>query len=146
MSKKSRSRGAAASGDDHEDLARPPPLQAVLLADSFTLKFRPITLERPKVLPASRILRQGRLETLCSLRGSLSKLCCCPFAGVAAAGAHADDRVHAHMAGVGGGGRGLRLPLRALPPGQGIPGQVRVGREGWRREHVRHGRRVARRH
>ncbi|PAN08511.2 hypothetical protein PAHAL_1G441300 [Panicum hallii] len=54
MSKKSRSRGGggagAAAGDDHEDLARPPPLQAVLLADSFTLKFRPITLERPKVL------------------------------------------------------------------------------------------------
>lgn len=25
------------------------PLQAVLLADSFTQKFRPITLERPKV-------------------------------------------------------------------------------------------------
>ncbi|KAG2662455.1 hypothetical protein PVAP13_1KG538800 [Panicum virgatum] len=51
MSKKSRSRGGGgASGDDHEDLARPPPLQAVLLADSFTLKFRPITLERPKVL------------------------------------------------------------------------------------------------
>lgn len=57
--KKSRSRGGggAAAGDDHEDLARPPPLQAVLLADSFTLKFRPITLERPKVLllPASQI-------------------------------------------------------------------------------------------
>ena len=140
MSKKSRSRGAAASGDDHEDLARPPPLQAVLLADSFTLKFRPITLERPKVLPASRILHQDHLETP-------YELCCCfLFAGVAAAGAHADDRVHAHMAGVGGGGRGLRLLLRALPPGQGIPGQVRVGREGWRREHVRHGRRVARRH
>ncbi|XP_066328817.1 uncharacterized protein [Miscanthus floridulus] len=52
--KKSRNRGggggAAASGDGHDDLARPPPLQAVLLADSFTLKFRPITLERPKVL------------------------------------------------------------------------------------------------
>ncbi|XP_062220686.1 uncharacterized protein LOC133920062 [Phragmites australis] len=49
--KKSRSGGAAAiSGDDPEDLSRSPPLQAVLLADSFALKFRPITLERPKVL------------------------------------------------------------------------------------------------
>ncbi|KAL6912281.1 hypothetical protein ACP4OV_001086 [Aristida adscensionis] len=42
--------GAGAAGDDREDLSRPPPLQAVLLADSFTLKFRPITLKRPKVL------------------------------------------------------------------------------------------------
>ncbi|KAI4294766.1 hypothetical protein MLD38_040912 [Melastoma candidum] len=37
------------SSDDPEELARVP-LQAVLLADSFTTKFRPITLERPKVL------------------------------------------------------------------------------------------------
>uniref|UniRef100_A0A0D9VJY3 Translation initiation factor eIF2B subunit epsilon n=1 Tax=Leersia perrieri TaxID=77586 RepID=A0A0D9VJY3_9ORYZ len=41
--------GGAAAGDDPDDLSRSP-LQAVLLADSFTLKFRPITLERPKVL------------------------------------------------------------------------------------------------
>ena len=68
--KKSRNRGggggAAASGDGHDDLARPPPLQAVLLADSFTLKFRPITLERPKVLdalPASQIPHQHYLVT-----------------------------------------------------------------------------------
>ncbi|PKA49916.1 Mannose-1-phosphate guanylyltransferase 1 [Apostasia shenzhenica] len=37
------------SSDDPEELARTP-LQAVLLADSFAQKFRPITLERPKVL------------------------------------------------------------------------------------------------
>ncbi|CAM8898425.1 unnamed protein product [Rhodiola kirilowii] len=35
--------------EDPEDLARVP-LQAILLADSFAQKFRPITLERPKVL------------------------------------------------------------------------------------------------
>lgn len=35
--------------DEVEDLARVP-LQAILLADSFTTKFRPITLECPKVL------------------------------------------------------------------------------------------------
>jgi hypothetical protein len=36
-------------GDDSDDLTRPPPLQAILLADSFTLKFRPITLDtRPE--------------------------------------------------------------------------------------------------
>ncbi|KAK9292183.1 hypothetical protein L1049_020143 [Liquidambar formosana] len=35
--------------EDQEDLARVP-LQAILLADSFATKFRPITLERPKVL------------------------------------------------------------------------------------------------
>ncbi|KAH7669778.1 translation initiation factor eIF-2B subunit epsilon protein [Dioscorea alata] len=39
----------SASSDDPEELARVP-LQAVLLADSFATKFRPITLERPKVL------------------------------------------------------------------------------------------------
>lgn len=37
------------SPDDPEELERTP-LQAVLLADSFAQKFRPITLERPKVL------------------------------------------------------------------------------------------------
>ncbi|XVF56961.1 hypothetical protein PTKIN_Ptkin06aG0163100 [Pterospermum kingtungense] len=35
--------------EDQEELARHP-LQAILLADSFATKFRPITLERPKVL------------------------------------------------------------------------------------------------
>jgi hypothetical protein len=36
-------------GDDSDDLTRPPPPQAILLADSFTLKFRPITLDtRPE--------------------------------------------------------------------------------------------------
>ncbi|KAG1338014.1 translation initiation factor eIF-2B subunit epsilon [Cocos nucifera] len=37
------------SSEDPEELARVP-LQAILLADSFATKFRPITLERPKVL------------------------------------------------------------------------------------------------
>lgn len=41
-------KGASRVSDDHEELARVS-LQAVLLADSFTTKFRPITLERPKV-------------------------------------------------------------------------------------------------
>uniref|UniRef100_A0A1D1Y333 Translation initiation factor eIF2B subunit epsilon n=1 Tax=Anthurium amnicola TaxID=1678845 RepID=A0A1D1Y333_9ARAE len=45
----SQRRGSRASGDDPDELARVP-LQAVLLADSFTQKFQPITLERPKVL------------------------------------------------------------------------------------------------
>lgn len=35
--------------DSEEDLARVP-VQAILLADSFAQKFRPITLERPKVI------------------------------------------------------------------------------------------------
>lgn len=35
--------------EEAEELARGP-LQAILLADSFTTKFRPITLERPKVI------------------------------------------------------------------------------------------------
>ena len=41
-------KGAARVSEDPEELARVP-LQAILLADSFTTKFRPITLERPKV-------------------------------------------------------------------------------------------------
>lgn len=41
-------KGSKAS-EDAEELARVP-LQAILLADSFATKFRPITLERPKVL------------------------------------------------------------------------------------------------
>jgi len=40
---------ARVSEDTEVELARAP-LQAILLADSFTQKFRPITLERPKVL------------------------------------------------------------------------------------------------
>ncbi|KAH1031966.1 hypothetical protein J1N35_044140 [Gossypium stocksii] len=43
-------KGATARvSEDPEELTRHP-LQAILLADSFTTKFRPITLERPKVL------------------------------------------------------------------------------------------------
>ncbi|CAH9100799.1 unnamed protein product [Cuscuta epithymum] len=41
--------GRVGADDGEEELARIP-LQAILLADSFTTKFRPITLERPKVL------------------------------------------------------------------------------------------------
>ncbi|CAI0387211.1 unnamed protein product [Linum tenue] len=42
-------KGSSRVTEDAEELARNP-LQAILLADSFTTKFRPITLERPKVL------------------------------------------------------------------------------------------------
>ncbi|KAF3454378.1 hypothetical protein FNV43_RR04825 [Rhamnella rubrinervis] len=42
-------KGASRVAEEPEELARVP-LQAILLADSFTTKFRPITLERPKVL------------------------------------------------------------------------------------------------
>ncbi|WCJ43261.1 Translation initiation factor eIF-2B subunit epsilon [Euphorbia peplus] len=42
-------KAGARVADEPETLARNP-LQAILLADSFTTKFRPITLERPKVL------------------------------------------------------------------------------------------------
>lgn len=45
-------KGQRASSDDPEELARTP-LQALLLADSFAQKFRPITLERPKVRSSS---------------------------------------------------------------------------------------------
>ncbi|CAK9143098.1 unnamed protein product [Ilex paraguariensis] len=47
--KKGGNRGGATSEEAEEDLARVP-LQAILLADSFATKFRPITLECPKVL------------------------------------------------------------------------------------------------
>ncbi|XP_060218049.1 uncharacterized protein LOC132645215 [Lycium barbarum] len=42
-------KGGNKGEDAEEELARAP-LQAIILADSFTTKFRPITLERPKVL------------------------------------------------------------------------------------------------
>ena len=45
-------KGATRFSEDPEELARVP-LQAILLADSFTTKFRPITLDRPKVLSLS---------------------------------------------------------------------------------------------
>lgn len=38
-----------------EDIEVHVPLQAVVLADSFTQKFRPITLEKPKVMPAAAL-------------------------------------------------------------------------------------------
>lgn len=41
-------KSGARVSEDPDELVRVP-LQAVLLADSFTTKFRPITLERPKV-------------------------------------------------------------------------------------------------
>ncbi|XP_042024310.1 translation initiation factor eIF-2B subunit epsilon-like isoform X1 [Salvia splendens] len=49
MVAKKGSRGGAAGEDAGEELSRDP-LQAILLADSFATLFRPITLERPKVL------------------------------------------------------------------------------------------------
>lgn len=44
-----KGRGGGGGEVSEEDLARVP-LKAILLADSFATKFRPITLERPKVL------------------------------------------------------------------------------------------------
>ncbi|KAL1557512.1 translation initiation factor eIF-2B subunit epsilon-like isoform X3 [Salvia divinorum] len=45
MAAKKASRGLGGAGEERE-----PPLQAILLADSFAALFRPVTLERPKVL------------------------------------------------------------------------------------------------
>lgn len=60
--KKSAAAAAARLSDDPEELAHVP-LQAVLLADSFTTKFRPITLERPKVclLPSASLIQTSLL-------------------------------------------------------------------------------------
>ncbi|KAL1543317.1 translation initiation factor eIF-2B subunit epsilon isoform X2 [Salvia divinorum] len=49
MVAKKKSRGGTVGEDAGEGLSRAP-LQAILLADSFSTLFRPITLERPKVL------------------------------------------------------------------------------------------------
>ncbi|XP_057788646.1 uncharacterized protein LOC131005649 isoform X2 [Salvia miltiorrhiza] len=49
MVAKKGSRGGTVGEDAEEELSRVP-LQAILLADSFATLFRPITLERPKVL------------------------------------------------------------------------------------------------
>ncbi|XP_047337894.1 translation initiation factor eIF-2B subunit epsilon [Impatiens glandulifera] len=43
-------KGAGKASEDAEEELTRAPLQAILLADSFAQKFRPITLERPKVL------------------------------------------------------------------------------------------------
>ncbi|PNX57498.1 translation initiation factor eIF-2B subunit epsilon-like protein, partial [Trifolium pratense] len=40
-------KSSARVSEDHDELVRVP-LRAILLADSFTTKFTPITLERPK--------------------------------------------------------------------------------------------------
>jgi translation initiation factor eIF-2B subunit epsilon len=45
-------KGANRVSEDPVELTRVP-LQAILLADSFATKFRPITLERPKVISLS---------------------------------------------------------------------------------------------
>jgi translation initiation factor eIF-2B subunit epsilon len=42
--------------DMAEDIEVHVPLQAVVLADSFTTKFRPITLEKPKVRTVSGLV------------------------------------------------------------------------------------------
>ena len=47
-----RRKGSNRVSEDPEELTRVP-LQAILLADSFAAKFRPITLERPKVISLS---------------------------------------------------------------------------------------------
>ncbi|KAL6498836.1 hypothetical protein OROGR_028383 [Orobanche gracilis] len=49
MVAKKGSKGGTGGADADEELTRAP-LQAILLADSFATLFRPITLERPKVL------------------------------------------------------------------------------------------------
>jgi hypothetical protein len=141
MSQK-KSRGGGGAGDDSEDLTRPPPLQAVLLADSFTQKFRPITLERPKVP------RPGNPARLTHPR---SRARCPPaeflfVAGAAPAGERAHDRVRADVAGDGGGGGGLRVLLLPRAPGQGVPGEGEVDREASGRDHGRVGSRIARRY
>ncbi|XP_042446250.1 translation initiation factor eIF-2B subunit epsilon-like [Zingiber officinale] len=50
MAQKKGQRGANSVAADDSEVVSRVPLQAVLLADSFNLRFRPITLERPKVL------------------------------------------------------------------------------------------------
>ena len=47
---KSQTKSTKAPQDGGEDVKRDQKLQAILLADSFTTTFRPITLECPKVL------------------------------------------------------------------------------------------------
>ena len=56
---------AAATEVSVEELARVP-LQAILLADSFATKFRPITLERPKVIQLSMHL-EIQVKIFCSI-------------------------------------------------------------------------------
>lgn len=52
MSSKSKSSGGSKKKgpSDNEDVKRDQKLQAILLADSFTTTFRPLTWDKPKVL------------------------------------------------------------------------------------------------
>lgn len=78
--------------EDPDELVRVP-LQAILLADSFTTKFRPITLERPKVnLPYYNALQSSYIFYLLICFFTFG------FEGAAAARECSDDKLHAHLA------------------------------------------------
>lgn len=78
VAKKGGSRGGMGGADDAEEELARTPLQAIIFADSFTTKFRPITLERPKVtllsIPLTDFSFRCRysLATVTSVPGNLN--------------------------------------------------------------------------
>lgn len=104
-------KGAAARvSEDTEDLTRHP-LQAILLADSFATKFRPITLERPKV--RAHPYENTRIKYMYLFIAFWNDW----FGfveGVAAVGECADDRLHIGVAGICWSWGGFCFLLRAF--------------------------------
>ena len=70
MAEKKKKGAAKDSGGDQSELKREQKLQAILLADSFSKTFRPITWENPKV--------GFHLAAVCHLPACLPACRCCP--------------------------------------------------------------------
>ncbi|KAK7337852.1 hypothetical protein VNO77_18439 [Canavalia gladiata] len=74
MSRPKKSGVRVSVSEDPKELVRVP-LQAILLADSFTIKFGPITLERPKRFLFSAVLIPSKsLAIWRNLIGSLNQI------------------------------------------------------------------------
>ena len=102
MGKRGKAGGAGGGGGD-EDVKRDKPLQAVLLADSFTSTFRPVSFECPKVLfpLANAPMLAYSLDFLASNNVKEVFVCCISHA----------DRVHEYIE---SSGWGERLKIHCL--------------------------------
>ena len=102
MGRKGKQGGGGGGGGD-EDVKREKPLQAILLADSFTSTFRPVSFERPKVLfpLANAPMLAYSLDFLASNNVKEVFVCCISHA----------DRVHEYIE---SSGWGERLKIHCL--------------------------------
>jgi len=106
-------KSGARVSEDPDELVRVP-LQAVLLADSFTTKFRPITLERPKVIFQRSLIfhRNLHFPFLYSFAFAFRG-----FEGAASARECSDDKLHADLARIRRRRRGFCILLFSLQAG-----------------------------